>query len=159
MADVVDWLRGLDPRSRADMGDKLAGLMATASPLGGSVCSELVEELSGWLKTSNTRVVLGGLGALKILVERKGDAFRLHILEAMPALRDLLSDSHDQVRDLLLDVLYLLMAADKPAAVFEHLVPALGHRAWRVRQTVLMCFEQMLSRCGRAGVRACGRVF
>jgi hypothetical protein len=156
MADVVEWLRGLDPRARAEQAERLVTLVTTGPLPSGSGLSALVEQLAAWTGSSNTRVVLGGLGALRAVCERKGDAMRLHVPEVLPLLRDLLTDTSDTVREQLLAVLGLCMAADRPGAVFDHLAPALSHRAARARQTALLAAELMFAQCAGAGPRGGG---
>ncbi len=151
MGDVVEWLRGLDPRTRADQAERLLASVSTGALPGGSGLSALLELLGAWTTASHPRVVLSGLAALRCVCERRGDGLRTHVLEVLPLLRDLLTDSSDAVRDELLAILSLCMAADRPGPVFEHLAPALAHRAWRVRHTVLMAAELMFTQYGSRG--------
>ncbi|XP_078377626.1 LOW QUALITY PROTEIN: CLIP-associating protein 1-like [Oculina patagonica] len=109
---------------------------------------KLLDGLVGWVNSSNFRISLTGLDLLHQIVDRLGTNFRSHLLPVVPGIIDRLGDSKQQVRDSAQELLQKFMSISTPQHVLEQLIPAFGHKAWRVREEVLHCLVTALNAFG-----------
>lgn len=108
-----------------------------------------IDSLVSWLNSSNFKVAQNGLEILGILTEKLKEDFKPYISTVFSAAVDRLGDSKDQVREQAKAFLLKLMSdVTTPQHVFERLVPAFGHRNWRVREEVMVCLKETLQRHG-----------
>lgn len=108
-----------------------------------------IDSLVSWLNSSNFKVAQNGLEILGILTEKLKEDFKPYISTVFSAAVDRLGDSKDQVREQAKAFLLKLMSdVTTPQHVFEKLVPAFGHRNWRVREEVMVCLKETLQRHG-----------
>ncbi|XP_027059077.1 CLIP-associating protein 1-A-like isoform X6 [Pocillopora damicornis] len=110
---------------------------------------KLLDGLVGWVNSSNFKISLTGLDLLHQIVDRLGANFRSHLLPVVPAIVERLGDSKQQVRDSAQELLQKFMyPVSTPQHVLEQLIPAFGHKAWRVREEVLHCLITTLNAFG-----------
>lgn len=109
---------------------------------------KLLDGLVAWVNSSNFKLSLTGLDLLHQIVDRLGANFRSHLLPVVPAIIERLGDSKQQVRDSSQDLLQKFMIVSTPQHVLEQLIPAFGHKAWRVREEVLHCLVTSLNEFG-----------
>uniref|UniRef100_UPI00398F0BBF CLIP-associating protein 2-like isoform X3 n=1 Tax=Pristiophorus japonicus TaxID=55135 RepID=UPI00398F0BBF len=106
----------------------------------------IVDELTGWVNSSNFKVTLLGLDVLGALVDRIKDRFKPHFGTVVPALVDRLGDSKDQVREQTQNLLLRIMDHGvSPQYVWERLTSGFKHKNFRTREGVCLCLITTLN--------------
>ncbi|XP_059840341.1 CLIP-associating protein 2 isoform X6 [Hypanus sabinus] len=109
----------------------------------------VVDELTGWLNSSNFKVTLLGLDVIGALVNRMKDRFKPHLGTLLPALVDRLGDTKDQVREQTQSLLLHIMDhGASPQYVWERLTSGFKHKNFRTREGVCLCLITTLSTYG-----------
>ncbi|XP_032875900.1 CLIP-associating protein 2 isoform X12 [Amblyraja radiata] len=109
----------------------------------------IVDELTGWINSSNFKVTLLGLDITGALVDRIKDRFKPHFGTLLPALVDRLGDTKDQVREQTQNLLLRIMEqAASPQYVWERLTSAFKHKNYRTRDGVCLCLITTLTNYG-----------
>ncbi|XP_078254426.1 CLIP-associating protein 2 isoform X24 [Rhinoraja longicauda] len=109
----------------------------------------IVDELTGWLNSSNFKVTLLGLDIAGALVDRMKDRFRPHFGTLLPALVDRLGDTKDQVREQTQNLLLRIMdQGASPQYVWERLTSGFKHKSYRTRDGVCLCLITTLTNYG-----------
>ncbi|XP_049606265.1 CLIP-associating protein 2 isoform X4 [Syngnathus scovelli] len=133
--DLIDYLS--DPSRSPDVEQDKARLDKT------------VDELTGWVNSSNFKVALLGIDICSAFVDRLGERFRGHLGTVLPALVDRLGDSKDQVRENSQALILRCMEQSaSPMYVWERLVPAFKHKNFRSREGLCLCLSATLSSYG-----------
>ncbi|XP_067837211.1 CLIP-associating protein 2 isoform X3 [Heptranchias perlo] len=106
----------------------------------------IVDELTGWVNSSNFKVTLLGLDVIGALVDRIKDRFKPHFGTVVPALVDRLGDTKDQVREQTQNLLLRIMdQAVSPQYVWERLTSGFKHKNFRTREGVCLCLITTLN--------------
>lgn len=114
---------------------------------------KLVDGLAAWVNSSNFKVSLNGLECLIWLVDRTNDKFKVYISTALPPAVERLGDSKEQVRESAQNFIQKLMSsAASPQYIFERLMKAFSHKAWRVREEILLCLINTINVHGAASL-------
>ncbi|XP_051879794.1 CLIP-associating protein 2 isoform X18 [Pristis pectinata] len=109
----------------------------------------IVDELTGWVSSSNFKVTLLGLDVIAALVDRIKDRFKPHFGTLLPALVDRLGDTKDQVREQTQNLLLRIMdQAVSPQYVWERLTSGFKHKNFRTREGVCLCLITTLNTYG-----------
>ncbi|XP_037119634.1 CLIP-associating protein 2 isoform X29 [Syngnathus acus] len=133
--DLIDYLS--DPSRSPDVEQDKARLDKT------------VDELTGWVNSSNFKVAVLGIEICSAFVDRLGERFRGHLGTILPALVDRLGDSKDQVRENSQALILRCMEQSaSPMYVWERLVPAFKHKNFRSREGLCLCLSATLSSYG-----------
>ncbi|XP_067888356.1 CLIP-associating protein 2 isoform X10 [Heterodontus francisci] len=107
---------------------------------------DIVDELTGWVNSSNFKVTLLALDVIGALVERIKDRFKPHFGTVVPALVDRLGDSKDQVREQTQNLLLRIMdQAVSPQYAWERLTSGFKHKNFRTREGVCLCLITTLN--------------
>ncbi|XP_051727593.1 CLIP-associating protein 2 isoform X47 [Ctenopharyngodon idella] len=105
-----------------------------------------MDELTGWVNSSNYKVALLGIDIVSAFVDRLTDRFRGYIGTVMPALVDRLGDAKDQVREQAQGLILKLMEqTTTPMNVWERLIPGFKHKNFRSREGVCLCLVATLN--------------
>ncbi|XP_046690657.1 CLIP-associating protein 2 isoform X41 [Silurus meridionalis] len=108
-----------------------------------------LDELTGWVNSSNYKVALLGIDIVSAFVSRMGDRFRGYVCTVVPALVDRLGDGKDQVRDQAQALILKLMEeAATPMYVWERLFPGFKHKNFRSREGLCLCLVTTLNAYG-----------
>ncbi|XP_048057651.1 CLIP-associating protein 2 isoform X41 [Megalobrama amblycephala] len=108
-----------------------------------------IDELTGWVNSSNYKVALLGIDIVSAFVDRLTDRFRGYIGTVMPALVDRLGDAKDQVREQAQGLILKLMEqTTTPMNVWERLIPGFKHKNFRSREGVCLCLVATLNAYG-----------
>ncbi|XP_078396232.1 CLIP-associating protein 2 isoform X1 [Cetorhinus maximus] len=106
----------------------------------------IVDELTGWVNSSNFKVTLLALDVIGALVDRIKDRFKPLLGTVVPALVDRLGDTKDQVREQAQNVLVRIMdQAVSPQYVWERLTSGFKHKNFRTREGVCLCLITTLN--------------
>ncbi|XP_075962233.1 CLIP-associating protein 2 isoform X32 [Anarhichas minor] len=158
--DLVDFLN--DPNRSPDVEQDKPRLDKT------------MDELTGWVNSSNFKVTLLGLDICGAFVDRLGEHFRGYLgtgltpgccrstvcvvhfdavpsatLQILPALVDRLGDGKDQVRENSQAVILRCMQQTaSPMYVWERLLPGFKHKNFRSREGICLCLSATLSTYG-----------
>ncbi|KAM9775882.1 CLIP-associating protein 2 [Syngnathus typhle] len=133
--DLIDYLS--DPSRSPDVEQDKARLDKT------------IDELTGWVNSSNFKVAVLGIDICSAFVDRLGERFRGHLGTILPALVDRLGDSKDQVRENSQALILRCMEQSaSPMYVWERLVPAFKHKNFRSREGLCLCLSATLSSYG-----------
>ncbi|XP_064409179.1 CLIP-associating protein 2 isoform X3 [Latimeria chalumnae] len=109
----------------------------------------IIDELAGWVNSSNYKVALIGLEVLSAFVDRLLDRFRTCLANVLPVLIDRLGDSKDQVRDQTQGlILKLIEQAAPPMYVWDRLTAGFKHKNFRSREGMCLCLIATLNTCG-----------
>ncbi|KAJ7991653.1 hypothetical protein DPEC_G00286120 [Dallia pectoralis] len=123
--DLIDYLN--DPQRSSDVEQDKPRLDKT------------IDELTGWINSSNYKVALLGIDIAGAFVDRLAERFRGYLGTVVPALVDRLGDSKDQVRDQSQALILRLMEdTASPMYVWERLLPGFKHKNFRSREGVCM---------------------
>ncbi|XP_034985633.1 CLIP-associating protein 2 isoform X11 [Zootoca vivipara] len=110
---------------------------------------KVIDELTGWVNSSNYKVSLLGLDLLGAFVDRLSGRFRSYIGPVLIVLMDRMGDAKDQVRDQAQNlVLKLMEQAAQPMFVWERLVAGFKHKNYRSREGVCLCLIATLNTFG-----------
>ncbi|KAG2465065.1 CLAP2 protein, partial [Polypterus senegalus] len=86
---------------------------------------KIIDELAGWVNSSNFKVALLGIDVLSAFVDRLVDRFRGYTGTVLPALIDRLGDAKDQVREQSQNLILKLMDQTAPPMVRDISVMAM----------------------------------
>ncbi|XP_027031309.1 CLIP-associating protein 2 isoform X46 [Tachysurus fulvidraco] len=133
--DLIDYLS--DPQRSCDVDQDKSRLDKT------------MDELTGWVNSSNYKVALLGIDIVSAFVDRLSERFRGYVGTVVPALVDRLGDSKDQVRDQAQALILKLMEeAATPMYVWERLFPGFKHKNFRSREGLCLCLVATLNAYG-----------
>ncbi|XP_034455441.1 CLIP-associating protein 2 isoform X38 [Hippoglossus hippoglossus] len=110
---------------------------------------KIIDELAGWVNSSNFKVTLMGIDIVGAFVERMGERFKGYLSTVLPSLVDRLGDGKDQVRDN--SQALILRCVEQTAApmyVWERLLPGFKHKNFRSREGVCLCLSATLNTHG-----------
>ncbi|XP_067281267.1 CLIP-associating protein 2 isoform X26 [Pseudorasbora parva] len=108
-----------------------------------------IDELTGWVNSSNYKVALLGIDIVSAFVDRLTDRFRGYISTVVPALVDRLGDAKDQVREQAQGLILKLMdQTTTPMNVWERLIPGFKHKNFRSREGLCLCLVATLNAFG-----------
>ncbi|XP_039536982.1 CLIP-associating protein 2 isoform X15 [Pimephales promelas] len=130
--DLIDYLS--DPQRSMDVEQDKPRLDKT------------IDELTGWVNSSNYKVALMGIDIVSAFVDRLNDRFRGYVNTVVPALVDRLGDAKDQVREQAQGLILKLMdQATTPMNVWERLIPGFKHKNFRSREGLCFCLVATLN--------------
>ncbi|XP_069469262.1 CLIP-associating protein 2 isoform X11 [Ambystoma mexicanum] len=110
---------------------------------------KVIDELTGWVSSSNYKVALLGLDLLNAFVDRLCERFRPYLATVLTALVDRLGDAKDQVREQSQNLILKLMEQTAPPMhVWERLATGFKHKNFRTREGVCMCLIATLNTYG-----------
>ncbi|XP_063041393.1 CLIP-associating protein 2 [Engraulis encrasicolus] len=133
--DLIDYLS--DPQRSGDVEQEKARLDKT------------IDELTGWVNSSNYKVALLGIDIVSAFVDRLNERFRGYVGTVVPALVDRLGDSKDQVREQAQALILKLMdQSATPMFVWERLLTGFKHKNFRSREGVCLCLVSTLNTYG-----------
>ncbi|XP_055368652.1 CLIP-associating protein 2 isoform X32 [Betta splendens] len=133
--DLVDYLS--DPHRSADVEQDKPRLDKT------------IDELTGWVNSSNFKVALLGIDICGAFVDRLGERFKGYLGTVLPALVDRLGDGKDQVRENSQALILRCMEqAASPTYIWERLLPGFKHKNFRSREGICLCLSATLSTYG-----------
>ncbi|XP_053468366.1 CLIP-associating protein 2 isoform X11 [Ictalurus furcatus] len=133
--DLIDYLS--DPQRSWDVEQDKARLDKT------------IDELTGWVNSSNYKVALLGIDIVGAFVDRMSDHFRGYVGTVVPALVDRLGDGKDQVRDQAQTIILKLMEeAATPMYVWERMFTGFKHKNFRSREGLCLCLVATLNAYG-----------
>ncbi|XP_051520221.1 CLIP-associating protein 2-like isoform X23 [Myxocyprinus asiaticus] len=108
-----------------------------------------IDELTGWVNSSNYKVALMGIDIVSAFVDRMTDRFRGYFGTVVPALVDRLGDAKDQVREQTQALILKLMdQTATPMYVWERLFPGFKHKNFRSREGLCLCLVATLNAYG-----------
>ncbi|XP_054873720.1 CLIP-associating protein 2 isoform X48 [Amphiprion ocellaris] len=133
--DLIDYLN--DPQRSPDVEQDKPRLDKT------------IDELTGWVNSSNFKVALLGIDICGAFVDRMGERFKGYLGTVLPALVDRLGDGKDQVRENSQALILRCMEQTaSPMYVWERLLPGFKHKNFRSREGICLCLSATLSTCG-----------
>ncbi|TSK31383.1 CLIP-associating protein 2 [Bagarius yarrelli] len=133
--DLIDYLS--DPQRSSDVEQDKPRLDKT------------IDELTGWVNSSNYKVALLGIDIVSAFVDRMSERFRGYVGTVVPALVDRLGDGKDQVRDQAQALILKLMEeAATPMYVWERLFTGFKHKNFRSREGLCLCLVATLNTYG-----------
>ncbi|XP_061598553.1 CLIP-associating protein 2 isoform X30 [Cololabis saira] len=133
--DLIDYLA--DPQRSADVEQDKSRLDKT------------IDELAGWVNSSNFKVALVGIDICGAFVDRLGERFKGCLGTVLPALVDRLGDGKDQVRENSQALILRCMEqAASPMYVWERLLPGFKHKNFRSREGICLCLSATLGTYG-----------
>ncbi|KAK3532344.1 hypothetical protein QTP86_016027 [Hemibagrus guttatus] len=133
--DLIDYLS--DPQRSWDVEQDKSRLDKT------------IDELTGWVNSSNYKVALLGIDIVSAFVDRMSERFRGYVGTVVPALVDRLGDGKDQVRDQAqMLILKLMEEAATPMYVWERLILGFKHKNFRSREGLCLCIVATLNAYG-----------
>ncbi|XP_078124645.1 CLIP-associating protein 2 isoform X9 [Sander vitreus] len=133
--DLIDYLN--DPHRSPDVEQDKPRLDKT------------IDELTGWVNSSNFKVALLGIDICGAFVDRLGERFKTYLATVLPALVDRLGDGKDQVRENSQAVILRCMEQTaSPMYVWEKLLPGFKHKNFRSREGICLCLSATLSTYG-----------
>ncbi|XP_026087438.1 CLIP-associating protein 2-like isoform X5 [Carassius auratus] len=105
-----------------------------------------IDELTGWVNSSNYKVALLGIDIVSAFADRLTDRFRGYITTVVLALVDRLGDAKDQVREQAQALILKLMEQTAtPMYVWERLFPGFKHKNFRSREGLCLCLVATLN--------------
>ncbi|XP_054671214.1 CLIP-associating protein 2 isoform X21 [Grus americana] len=107
---------------------------------------KVIDELTGWVNSSNFKVALLGLDVLFAFVVRLSGRFKSYIGTVLPPLIDRMGDAKDQVREQAQNLILKLMdEAAPPMYIWERLAVGFKHKNYRSREGVCLCLIATLN--------------
>ncbi|KAF1495051.1 CLIP-associating protein 2, partial [Megadyptes antipodes antipodes] len=107
---------------------------------------KVIDELTGWVNSSNFKVALLGLDVLGAFVNRLSGRFKSYIGTVLLPLIDRMGDAKDQVREQAQNLILKLMdAAAPPMYIWERLAVGFKHKNYRSREGVCLCLIATLN--------------
>ncbi|KAM7122937.1 CLIP-associating protein 2 isoform 3-T3 [Ciconia maguari] len=101
---------------------------------------KVIDELTGWVNSSNFKVALLGLDVLGAFVDRLSGRFKSYIGTVLLPLIDRMGDAKDQVREQAQNLILKLMdEAAPPMYIWERLAVGFKHKNYRSREGVCLC--------------------
>uniref|UniRef100_A0A3P9ML02 Cytoplasmic linker associated protein 2 n=1 Tax=Oryzias latipes TaxID=8090 RepID=A0A3P9ML02_ORYLA len=133
--DLIDYLN--DPQRSPDVEQDKPRLDKT------------IDELTGWVNSSNFKVALLGIDICGAFVDRLGERFKGYFGTVLPALVDRLGDGKDQVRENSQALILRCMEQTaSPMYIWERLLPGFKHKNFRSREGICFCLSATLSTYG-----------
>ncbi|XP_062986203.1 CLIP-associating protein 2 isoform X3 [Elgaria multicarinata webbii] len=110
---------------------------------------KVIDELTGWVNSSNYKVSLLGLDLLGAFVDRLLGRFKSYIGPVLIVLMDRMGDAKDQVREQAQNlVLKLMDQAAPPMLIWDRLAAGFKHKNYRSREGVCLCLVATLNAYG-----------
>ncbi|XP_065689087.1 CLIP-associating protein 2 isoform X36 [Patagioenas fasciata] len=107
---------------------------------------KVIDELTGWVNSSNFKVSLLGLDVLGAFVDRLSGRFKPYIGTVLLPLIDRMGDAKDQVREQAQNLILKLMdEAAPPMYIWERLAVGFKHKNYRSREGVCLCLIATLN--------------
>ncbi|KAM6087118.1 CLIP-associating protein 2 isoform 17-T17 [Chlamydotis macqueenii] len=107
---------------------------------------KVIDELTGWVNSSNFKVALLGLDVLGAFVDRLSGRFKSYIGTVLLPLIDRMGDAKDQVREQAQNlILKLMQEAAPPMYIWERLAAGFKHKNYRSREGVCLCLIATLN--------------
>ncbi|XP_059674345.1 CLIP-associating protein 2 isoform X14 [Gavia stellata] len=107
---------------------------------------KVIDELTGWVNSSNFKVALLGLDVLGAFVDRLSGRFKSYIGTVLLPLIDRMGDAKDQVREQAQNLILKLMdEAAPPMYIWERLAVGFKHKNYRSREGVCLCLTATLN--------------
>ncbi|XP_053190835.1 CLIP-associating protein 2 isoform X4 [Scomber japonicus] len=133
--DLIDYLN--DPQRSPDVEQDKPRLDKT------------IDELTGWVNSSNFKVALLGIDICGAFVDRMGERFKGYLGTVLPALVDRLGDGKDQVRENSQALILRCMEQTaSPMNVWERLLTSFKHKNFRSREGLCLCLSATLNTYG-----------
>ncbi|XP_067469255.1 CLIP-associating protein 2 isoform X15 [Thunnus thynnus] len=133
--DLIDYLN--DPHRSPDVEQDKPRLDKT------------IDELTGWVNSSNFKVALLGIDICGAFVDRMGERFKGYLGTVLPALVDRLGDGKDQVRENSQALILRCMEQTaSPMNVWERLLTSFKHKNFRSREGLCLCLSATLNTYG-----------
>nr|XP_054601254.1 CLIP-associating protein 2 isoform X42 [Nothobranchius furzeri] len=133
--DLIDYLN--DPHRSPDVEQDKPRLDKT------------IDEVTGWVNSSNFKVALLGMDICGAFVDRMGERFKGYLGTVLPALVDRLGDAKDQVRENSQALILRCMdQTTSPMYVWERLLPGFKHKNFRSREGICLCLSATLATYG-----------
>ncbi|KAI1901725.1 hypothetical protein AGOR_G00037350 [Albula goreensis] len=108
-----------------------------------------IDELTGWVNSSNYKVALLGIDIIGAFVDRLGERFRGYVGTVVPAFIDRLGDSKEQVREQSQALILRLMEQTAPVMyIWERLLSGFKHKNFRSREGLCLCLVSTLNTYG-----------
>ncbi|XP_048367074.1 CLIP-associating protein 2 isoform X42 [Sphaerodactylus townsendi] len=110
---------------------------------------KVIDELTGWVNSSNYKVSLLGLDLLGAFVDRLLGRFKSYIGTVLPVLVDRMGDAKDQVREQAQNLALKLMDQTAPPMyIWDRLAAGFKHKNYRSREGVCLCLLATLNNYG-----------
>ncbi|XP_077159221.1 CLIP-associating protein 2 isoform X6 [Paroedura picta] len=110
---------------------------------------KVIDDLTGWVNSSNYKVSLLGLDLLGAFVDRLAGRFKSYIGTVIPVLMDRMGDAKDQVREQAQNLALKLMdQAAQPMYIWDRLAAGFKHKNYRSREEVCLCLIATLNNYG-----------
>uniref|UniRef100_A0A8C8SL16 Cytoplasmic linker associated protein 2 n=1 Tax=Pelusios castaneus TaxID=367368 RepID=A0A8C8SL16_9SAUR len=107
---------------------------------------KVIDELIGWVNSSNFKVALLGLEVLGAFVDRLSGRFKSCVGTVLPALIDRMGDAKEQVREQAQTLILKLMdQVAPPMCIWERLAAGFKHKNYRSREGVCLCLVATLN--------------
>ncbi|KAM7176683.1 CLIP-associating protein 2 isoform 4-T4 [Macrochelys suwanniensis] len=107
---------------------------------------KVIDELIGWVNSSNFKVALVGLDVLGAFVDRLSGHFKSHVPTVLLSLIDRMGDAKDQVREQAQTLILKLMEqAAPPMCIWDRLAVGFKHKNYRSREGVCLCLVATLN--------------
>ncbi|XP_066484254.1 CLIP-associating protein 2 isoform X2 [Tiliqua scincoides] len=107
---------------------------------------KVIDEITGWVNSSNYKVSLLGLDLLGAFVNRLLGRFKSYLGNVLPTLMDRMGDAKDQVREQAQNlVLKLMDQTALPMFIWERLAAGFKHKNYRSREGVCLCLIATLN--------------
>ncbi|KAM3822257.1 CLIP-associating protein 2 isoform 1-T1 [Vipera latastei] len=109
----------------------------------------VINELTGWVNSSNYKVSLLGLELLGAFSERLLGRFKTYVGTVLIVLMDRMGDAKDQVREQALNLILKLMDhVAPPTFIWERLAVGFKHKNYHSREGVCLCLVATLNAYG-----------
>ncbi|XP_025021223.1 CLIP-associating protein 2 isoform X4 [Python bivittatus] len=110
---------------------------------------KVIDELTGWVNSSNYKVSLLGLELLGAFGDRLLGRFRAYVGAVLIVLMDRMGDAKDQVREQAQNLTLKLMdQVAPPMFIWERLAAGFKHKNYRSREGVCLCLIATLNAYG-----------
>ncbi|KAM6449697.1 CLIP-associating protein 2 isoform 28-T28 [Liasis olivaceus] len=110
---------------------------------------KVIDELTGWVNSSNYKVSLLGLELLGAFGDRLLGRFRAYVGSVLVVLMDRMGDAKDQVREQAQNLTLKLMdQVAPPMFIWERLAAGFKHKNYRSREGVCLCLIATLNAYG-----------
>ncbi|XP_030407092.1 CLIP-associating protein 2 isoform X2 [Gopherus evgoodei] len=107
---------------------------------------KVIDELTGWVNSSNFKVALVGLDVLGAFVDRLSGHFKSYVPTVLLALIDRMGDAKDQVREQAQTLILKLMdQVSPPMCIWDRLAVGFKHKNYRSREGVCLCLVATLN--------------
>ncbi|KAM9164671.1 CLIP-associating protein 2 isoform 4-T4 [Pangshura tecta] len=107
---------------------------------------KVIDELTGWVNSSNFKVALVGLDVLGAFVDRLSGHFKSYVPTVLLSLIDRMGDAKDQVREQAQTLILKLMdQVAPPMCIWDRLAVGFKHKNYRSREGVCLCLVATLN--------------